>query len=109
MASTQPSSRFSTLKVFRFTNSKPPPPPPKDPVYLYPSSNNFSVTSFSNQSRPPTTSPKVSSQSPKCNTDGGCPPSTRSSSPTPSNATQLTLRRPQLGQSLSASMSTTTL
>ncbi|KAI9451430.1 hypothetical protein BJY52DRAFT_1154569 [Lactarius psammicola] len=49
--STKQSSRFSTLKVFKFTSSKPPPPPPKDAHYLYASSSkNPSVVSFSNQS-----------------------------------------------------------
>jgi hypothetical protein len=52
MASTNTkSSRFSTLKIFNFTSSKPPRPPPKDAHYLYAaSSRNPSVVSFSNQS-----------------------------------------------------------
>ena len=32
--SNKPSSRFSTLKVFKFAGSKPPPLPPKDPYRL---------------------------------------------------------------------------
>ncbi|KAF8259328.1 hypothetical protein EI94DRAFT_1751867 [Lactarius quietus] len=38
MASTN-KSRFSTLKIFNFTSSKPPPLPPKDAHYLYASSS----------------------------------------------------------------------
>ncbi|KAH9966198.1 hypothetical protein BGW80DRAFT_1343403 [Lactifluus volemus] len=39
-------SRFSTFKVFKFTGSKPPPPPPKDANYVYSSSFNHSLLSF---------------------------------------------------------------
>lgn len=47
-APTKPSSRFSTLKVFKFAGaaaSKPPPLPPKDPYYL--KNTNPSLTSLS--------------------------------------------------------------
>ncbi|KAI9454080.1 hypothetical protein F5148DRAFT_447587 [Russula earlei] len=88
MSSTQP-SLFSTLKVFRFTSSRPPPPPPKDPNYLYSQSNNPSVASLSqNQSRPPSNSPKAASLSPKYNANGNGARSVRSLSPTPTRAAQ---------------------
>ncbi|KAL4253799.1 protein kinase superfamily protein [Abortiporus biennis] len=57
MATSKQNTRFSTLKVFKFTASKPPPPPPKDPYYL----SNPSMPSLSqvlspdaSSSQPPT-------------------------------------------------------
>jgi hypothetical protein len=109
MASTtqHSSSRFSTLKIFRLAGSKPPPPPPKDAVYLYPSANNPSLLSLSNQSVAPTASPKQ--------TNPSGPLSIRSPSPTPSRVLQssspLQKHPPPSGyhQHQSPSMSSSTL
>lgn len=111
MASTtqHSSSRFSTLKIFRLASSKPPPPPPKDAVYLYPSANNPSLLSLSNQSVATTASPK------QTNPSGAS--SIRSPSPTPSRVLQSCspqqIHPPPPGyqqhQSPSASMSSSTL
>ncbi len=84
--STKQSSRFSTLKVFKFTSSKPPPPPPKDAHYLYASSSrNPSVVSFSNQS---VLSPDSDPQPSACK-------SIRSPSPAPSRIFQSQLHPEQ--------------
>jgi hypothetical protein len=109
MASTtqHPSSRFSTLKIFRLASSKPPPPPPKDAVYLYPSANNPSLLSLSNQSLATTASPR------QTNPTGAS--SIRSPSPSPSRVLQSSSPQqvhpppPGYHQSPSASMSSSTL
>ena len=86
-SNTKQTSRFSTLKIFNFTSSKPPPPPPKDAHYLYASSSrNPSVVSFSNQS---TLSPDSESQQPSPYKSNAC--SVRSPSPAPSRILQPTL------------------
>ena len=95
MASTNPkkTSRFSTLKVFNFSSSKPPPLPPKDAHYLYASSSrNPSVVSFSNQS---TLSPDSDPQPSAYKSNGCAAMSIRSPSPTPSRILQPT-PHPQL-------------
>jgi hypothetical protein len=79
MSSTSPNtkhSRFSTFKVFKFTGSKPPPPPPKDANYVYSSSLNHSLLSF--------TSP----QSTHGKTTASSSLSVRTPSPSPSRAIQ---------------------
>lgn len=82
---TKQSSRFSTLKIFNFTSSKPPRPPPKDAHYLYASSStNPSVVSFSNQS---TLSPDSDPQRPPYKSTAS---SLRCPSPAPSRVLQQT-------------------
>jgi hypothetical protein len=73
MASSKMNSRFSTLKVFKFNNSKStaraPPPPPKDDFYLYnrplatlspDSIPTTPMTPYSNVPRQPSPSPSPS-------------------------------------------------
>lgn len=56
-STSKPSSRFSTLKVFKFAGSKPPPLPPKDP-YFPPNPSLPSLNqSFSETSTLPATTP----------------------------------------------------
>ncbi|KAI0295092.1 hypothetical protein B0F90DRAFT_1209878 [Multifurca ochricompacta] len=91
-STTKQSSRFSTLKVFKFTSSKPPPPPPKDGNHLYSSSSkNTSIVSFTNQSisqDSPASNSQPLTSSPQHNSNGNGPLSTRSPSPAPSRVLQ---------------------
>ena len=107
----QPSSRFSTFKVFRFTGSKPPRPPPKDPNYLYPASNNPSLVSLSNQSlcSQHTSTSSVPSQTPKNRTNGNGALSIRSQSPTPSRLLQSSPQQQHQSPPPPPSMSASTL
>jgi hypothetical protein len=106
----QSSSLFSSLKVFRFTSSKPPRPPPKDPNYLYSVSNNPSLASVSNHSlysQPPlpSSSSSAPSRSPKDKTKANGALSIRSASPTPSRLLQSSPQRGPQAQQPPSSMS----